>query len=56
MSTDRKLLEAVITLADRELEKFPHDADRAGALRALLREAMPFLKQLRDFSVAEVTA
>lgn len=55
-ATDTRLLDAVLTLADRELTKFPHDADRAGALRALLREAIPFLRQLRELSASEVTA
>lgn len=55
MTTDLRLLNAVLVLADRELAKTDWQ-DRTGALRALLSEAVPFLKQLRDLACDEVTA
>lgn len=54
MDADTRLLDAIITLSEREFSNHGSDPDRAGALRALLKESLPFLKRLRDFSCKEV--
>jgi hypothetical protein len=46
MSTLRHL-DAILTIADRELARDDWH-DRGGAFRALLDQAMPYLRQLRD--------
>lgn len=43
MTVDIKHIEAVLTLASKELDR-GYDEARAGALMCLLREAVPYLR------------
>lgn len=45
--TDLRALNAIITLADRELSRDDWQ-DRSGALRVLLEESMPYLRGVAD--------
>ena len=45
--SDSKHIEAILTIADREMAR-PDWHDRCGVFRALLEQAMPFLREMSE--------
>ena len=52
---DTRYLEAVVCLAEKELSR-SDSHERAGALRTLLSEALPFLKNVLASATTEVAS